>query len=346
MERRNYIKVIGASALLSQINLSRTLTKPSSERTLIKPKKLNPGDKVAVIAPASAVSSPDDMFKANEILKYFNLEAVFAKNLLKGSGYKTRTIEERIEDLHWAFEDSEIKAVFCIRGGYGSASLLNHIDYELIKNNPKVFCGYSDITAMHLAINKMSDLITYHGPVLLSSFDELTINSFKNIFFDNQIVSYKNPITKEIRNSFQTYTINEGSSEGELIGGNLSLLVSLFGTPYQPDFKNKILFIEDTGEEPYRVHRMLVQLELAGVLKTISGLIIGQCTDCNKNSGSTWDMSEMEAYFDILSKYKFPCFYGLLIGHTSKQFTLPIGINVKIDTTDNSLTLLDKPLVD
>ena len=344
MKRRNYIKLLGASALLSQINLKSNTSTETSGRTLIKPNKLSDGNKVAIIAPASAVSSPDDIFKANEIVKYLKLEPIFAKNLLSGSGYKTRTIQERIEDLHWAFEDEEIKAVFCIRGGYGSSSLLEHIDYELIADNPKIFCGYSDITAIHLAINKFSNLVTFHGPVMLSSFDGITLQSFKDIFFENKTPTYQNPINKEIRNSYQTYSIKEGENEGELIGGNLSLLSSLMGTPFQPDVKNKILFIEDTGEEPYRIHRMLVQLEQSGMLKSISGLVIGQCTDCNKNSGSTWDMSEMEAYYDILSKYNYPIFYGLLIGHTSNQFTLPLGIKVKINSIENSLTILENSL--
>lgn len=345
MERRNYLKLIGASALLSQINFNESFSQNKKDsQTYIKAKKLNEGDKVAVIAPASAVSSPDDIFKAKEILEYLKLKPIFGKNLLKGSGYKTRSVEERLEDLHWAFKNKEIKAVFCIRGGYGSSSLLDKIDFKIIKDNPKIFCGYSDITALHLAINKKTNLITFHGPVMLSSFDSITLNSFKEVLFENKQMTYSNPNNREIRNNFQTYTINNGVAEGELIGGNLSLLCSLIGTDYQPNLNDKILFIEDVGEEPYRIHRMLVQLEQSGMLKSINGLVIGKCNDCNKNSSSTWDMSEIEVYYDILSTYKFPCFYGLLIGHTSSQYTLPLGIKVRINAFENSLIFLEKAL--
>lgn len=345
MERRNYLKLIGASAILSQIKINESFSQNRNDiKAYLKAKKLSEGDSVAVIAPASAVSSPDDIFKAKEILEYLKLKPIFGKNLLNGSGYKTRSVDERLEDLHWAFKNKEIKAVFCIRGGYGSASLLEKIDYDIIKDNPRIFCGYSDITALHLAINKKAKLITFHGPVMLSSFDSITLNSFKEVLFENKEMTYSNPNNKELRNNFQTYTINKGVAEGELIGGNLSLLCSLIGTEFQPDIKDKILFIEDVGEEPYRIHRMLIQLEQSGMLKSIKGLIIGKCNDCNKSSGSTWDMSEMEVYYDILGTYDFPCIYGLLIGHTGSQFTLPIGINVKLDANENTLSFLEKAL--
>jgi len=347
MERRNYLKLIGSSLILSQIaNIELSSQTENTNRRLNKPKKLNKGDKVAIIAPSSAVSSPDNIYKAREIIEYFGLVPIFGKNLLNGSGYKTRSKSERIEDIHWAFSDKSIKAVFCIRGGYGSASLLDLIDFDLIKKNPKIFCGYSDITALHLGINKYSNLVTFHGPVMLSSFDSLTLESFNKIFFENEMPIYQNPISKNLRNNFQTYTINPGEAEGEIIGGNLSILCSLMGTPFEPDLKNKILFIEDVGEEPYRIHRMLVQLHLSGLLKNIAGLIIGKCSDCNKNSGLTWDMSELEVIYDIVTNYKFPCFYGLLIGHTSNQFTIPLGINVRINSNSAVLELLEKSLVD
>jgi muramoyltetrapeptide carboxypeptidase len=342
MERRNYLKLLALSGIATTLNI-RSL-QSQQYRKKIKPKPLKSGDKVAVIAPSTAVSSPDDIQKANEILEYLELVPVFAKNLLKGSGYKTRTIDERIEDLHWAFENKDLKAVFCIRGGYGSASLLDKIDYNIIKNNPKIFCGYSDITALHLAINKLTGLITFHGPVLLSQFDKLTLDSFKSTLFEGEFLFYKNPDNIQLRNPNKTFSIIEGEAEGELIGGNLSIIASLMGTPYEIETDNKILFIEDVGEEPYRLHRMLTQLKSGKKLDNISGFVIGKCNDCKTKSTTTWDMSELEVYKDILGDYDYPIFYGLLIGHTNSQFTLPIGINFTINSGDNSLLIKENYL--
>lgn len=348
MERRNYLKLLGIGASLSSFNLMSLASQEKNNKIdriiKIKAKKLNIGDKIAIIAPGSAVSSPDDIQKAKDVAEYFGLEAVFGKNVISGSGYKTRTVNERVEDLHWAFSDNSIKGVFCIRGGYGSASLLESIDFDLIRENPKVFCGYSDITALHLAIHKMTGLVTFHGPVMLSTFDDITIKSFRDIFFENNLLEYKNPESNKLRSNNPIQIIKDGKVSGELIGGNLSLICSLMGTKYEIETKYKILFIEDVGEEPYKLHRMLTQLNVSKKFDEIKGLIIGKCNDCESKSNNTWDMSEMEVYYDILKTYNFPIIVGLLIGHTSSQFILPYGIEITINTKDKSLLFKEKTL--
>lgn len=342
MERRNYLKLLALGGISTSLNFSSLAAQQNLKK--IRPKRLIAGDKVGIIAPSSAVSSPDDISKAKEIIEYLDLIPVFAKNVINGTGYKTRTVNERVDDLHWAFKSKDVKAVFCIRGGYGSATLLDSIDFDLIKNNPKIFCGYSDITALHLAINKITGLITFHGPVMLSQFDNLTLDSFRNILFEGEKLLYKNPEKTQIRNPFKTFTLSEGEATGELIGGNLSLISSLMGTPYEIETKDKILFIEDVGEEPYKLHRMLTQLKSGKKIDNLKGLVIGKCNDCKTKSNNTWDMSEIEVYQDILAGYKFPIFYGLLIGHTSSQFTLPLGIDYTIKSEDGSLLISEEYL--
>ncbi len=343
MERRNYLKLLGIGAGLSSFNLMSLASKENNPK--IKAKKLNKGDRVAIIAPGTAVSSPDDIKKVRDVADYFGLEAVFGKNVESGSGYKTRSVKERVDDIHWAFSDNSINAVFCIRGGYGSASLLDSIDFEIIKNNPKIFCGYSDITALHLAIYKLTGLVTFHGPVMLSAFDDITINSFEKVFFENELIEYKNPESNKLRNYNPIHIIKAGKANGELVGGNLTLICSLMGTKYEIETKNKILFIEDVGEEPYKLHRMLTQLIVSKKIDSIKGLIIGKCNDCNSKSNNTWDMSEMEVYYDLLRTYNIPIMYGHLIGHTNSQFILPLGIEITINTDDKSLIFSEKALV-
>lgn len=342
MNRRNILKFLAISSIFSASTTKISLGAEKSRKKL-KGKPLVEGDLVSIVAPGSAVSSPDDLTYAKEILQKLDLKYEFAPNLKKGSGYKTRTISERVEDIHFAFE-SNSKAVFCIRGGYGSASLLPYINYEKIKSNPKIFAGYSDITALHLGIYKETGLVTFHSPVLLSNFNEITFKSFKKIIFgDTDDYTIKNPINSTIREAFPVHIINEGQAKGELTGGNLSLITSLMGTKYEIETDNKILFIEDIGEEPYKIHRMLTQLRIASKLENLRGVVIGKCIDCSRKSTGTWDQSEIEVYYDILDKYRYPIIYGLLLGHTDIQFTLPLYLNYKISTENKSISLIENP---
>ena len=212
MKRRSFLSsVVAVSALpLFKPVLVRAFNKDE----YIYPKALKRGDTVGIIAPGTAVTDPDQMDKALEALTYFGLKTKFGKNVLKGEGYKTRTVDERLDDFHSMFRDKDIAGVFCLRGGYGSAQLLDKIDYGMIKNNPKVFIGYSDITAMHLAINKLSKLITFHGPVLLSGFSNYTADYFsKALFIKNPIGKIENPVSKSgIRLVHPTRIIKPGKA--------------------------------------------------------------------------------------------------------------------------------------
>jgi len=334
MNRRNFIAASAAIAALPYVKNSGN-AKESPKNLFIKPKMLNPGDTIGIIAPGSAVSDPDDLAKAREALDYFGLKMKIAKNAVKGSGYRTRTIEERLEDLHSMFLDNEVKGVFCIRGGYGSIQLLDKIDYKLIRNNPKIFLGYSDITAMHLAINKLSGLVTFHGPLLLSAFSGFTVNNFKRALFSPEpLMELKNPDSKSsIRTIHPLRTINPGKASGRLTGGNLSMIASLMGTPYEIETKGKILLLEDVGEEPYRIDRMLYQLKHAKKLQEAAGIIFGECSECNLEgkASKTWDDSLGEVLNKVFADIKVPVFFGLTFGHTADQLTLPFSVESEMD---------------
>lgn len=344
MERRNFLTAVSAFSIASAFQLKSEQVQSSNDR--IFPQVLKPGDTIGVVAPGTSVSDPDDLQRAREALDYFGLKVKFGKNIAKGSGYKSRSIKERVDDIHDMFTDKTVKGVFCIRGGYGSAQLLDSLDFGLIKENPKVFVGYSDITALHLAINKLSGLVTFHGPVLLSGFSSYSENYFRKALFSTSPVGeIANPNSKNnFRAVHPVRTVNPGKASGKIIGGNLSLISSLMGTRYEIDTKDKILFIEDVGEEPYRIDRMLTQLKLAKKLLNAKGVVFGECKDCNYDglqSSRAWDFSLGEIIDSIFSDIKIPVFTGLTIGHTSDQATMPLGLEAEIDADKCIINILE-----
>lgn len=338
-QRRDFL------ATLALIPFMRTYANSIESDIRILPKVLKAGDKVGIIAPATAVSDPDDIAKAQEIINALGMESVIAKSVYSGQGYKTRSIDERVNDFHNMVLDKSISAIFSIRGGYGSADLLDRLDYNLIKNNPKIFAGYSDITAMLIAINQRSGLITFHSPMMLGRFNEFTFNYFRKALLDkNPIGMLANPdITVGPRKMFPIRTIVSGVTDGIITGGNLSIICSLMGTPFEIDTKNKILLLEDVGEEPYRIDRMLNQLRLSGKLSSARGIIFGVCTNCDKKS-DIWDLSLGEVLDKYFKPLEIPSFSGFLFGHTDFQLTIPIGANAIMNADKGTLEIIESVL--
>lgn len=349
MNRRDLIKgIVAATAAIKIADLSNNLYSKDllPQKKTIKPNALKIGDKVGIIAPGTNVMDPDEINKAVEVIKWLGLEPVFAESLLEQIGYKTRKAELRANDFNKMFADKNIKAVFCIRGGYGSQQILKFIDFDIVKNNPKIFLGYSDITALHLAINRYAGLITFHGPVLLSAYTNFTANTLKSMLFgESQYpLSLTNPDgLSGIRKVFPMRTIKEGKATGKLIGGNLSIVASLMGTKFEIETTNKILFLEDVGEAPFRIDRMLGQLSLAGKFDKAAGIVFGKCEDCQGDE-STWDSSLGEVLDYYFKPLDIPVFYGLLFGHSSNQLTLPINVSAELDSINQTLTILESPV--
>ena len=349
MERRQFVKSISTFGVFALVqNDYNTALQRLSDSPLIKPKCLKPGDKVAVVAPATNVSDPDDIRKAKEICNHYKLQAVFSNSLFDGSGYRTKARKERANELNSFFEDKSINGILCIRGGYGSPEILDLLDYELIRNNPKVFAGYSDITAIHLAIQKFSRLVTFHSPVLLSSFSDFTASSFEKSIFNNSTIGVlQNPAQKiGIRQQFPVRTIKSGIAKGKLTGGYLSIISSLMGTPFEIDTKDKILFLEDVAEEPFRIDRMLNQLRLAGKFNQVKGIVFGFCSDCTmKSSPPTWDLQLGDVLDKYFSSLSIPSFYGLMFGHTNEQLTLPYSIEAILDADAGTLLISESATI-
>jgi muramoyltetrapeptide carboxypeptidase len=268
----------------------------------------------------------------------------------KRSGYLGGSIDERLEDLHAMFADPQVRGVFAVRGGYGAGQLLDRIDYGLIRRNPKVFVGYSDITALHLAIQKQTGLVTFHGPVTLSRFTGYTQEHYRRVLFETKPPgAVTNPPESDaLRPSHLLRAIRPGRARGRLIGGNLSLIAATMGTPYEMDTRGRILFLEDVGEQPYSVDRMLTQLRLAGKLQAAAGVIWGECSDCRPREyqpafDSTFSTAEVVE--QILGALRVPVLSGLTIGHTDDQLTLPVGVMATLDADKGELILEESGVV-
>lgn len=302
-------------------------------KPLMKPSALMPGDTIGVIAPASP-ADPEEQQKALQLFSEFGYKVKLGNSIWERYGYLAGSDWIRAADVNQMFSDPEVDAIFCMRGGYGTPRILDLIDYRMIRRNPKIFVGYSDITALHLAIQCKVGLVTFHGPMIIELAkhpDAVSWSTlFRNITNPYPIGRYEEPMEK--------YTIVEGCAKGRLIGGNLSLLAATLGTPYEVDTEGKILFMEEIGEEPYRIDRMLTQLKLACKLERAAGIIFTECTDC-KPENDKKSLTIRQILDDILKPLGIPSYYGLKVGHTQPNFTLPMGVYAKINATKGWIEL-------
>jgi muramoyltetrapeptide carboxypeptidase len=348
LDRRAFLAGCGGFAAAPAFSAMGTAA--TTELPLIKPPALRPGDTVGLITPATYVSDPDTLALAARTVEFFGLKPKLGKNAGKRLGYLGGTDQERLDDLHAMFRDPEVKAVWPIRGGYGSMHLLDRIDYGLLRKNPKIFVGYSDITALHLAIQRYSGLMTFHGPVPISSFTPFTQSWFRKALFETApLGSVTNPDeSNPLRPAHTLRAIRPGKARGRLAGGNLSLISATLGTPYEIDTRGRILFLEDVDEQPYAIDRMLTQLRLAGKLRDAAGIVFGECHDCRPREfkpafESTLSLGEV--LDGILGSLDIPVLSGLAFGHTDDQLTLPLGATAALDAASATLTIEEAGVV-
>ena len=295
---------------------------------IIKGPPLQPNQTVGIIAPASPVSQ-SEISQGLKLLESFPLKIRLGRHLFDHLNYLAGTDHDRMSDLHKMFSDPDIKAIFCARGGYGSARLLNEIDFDLIRKNPKIIVGFSDLTALLIAIYKQSGLITIHGPTLSGL--------PKNKNWPNVSRLITTPHRPQIFFK-QGGIINKGKARGILLGGNLSTICSLLDTPFLPSFEGVILFLEEKGESPYRLDRMLTHLLLSDRLNRLSALVIGQIEDCG----------EKELIYSLLKErfrgLKIPVVTGLPVGHGVENISLPLGLPALLDT-EKMLLKIEEPAI-
>lgn len=344
MDKRHFIKLCAmTAALLPLAHTYSAVASPLSTTKRLLPLALNKGDTVALVCPSKAMDDKLEVQIAQEVLQALGFKVKQGKHLGARRGHLAGTDLERASDLNEAFADKDIKAIICISGGSGAARLLPLLDYPLIRKNPKVLLGFSDITALHNAIHAQTGLVTFHGPNASASWNPFNVDQFQRVFFKRELMHYQNVRGADdelVQRLNRTITISSGKIQGELIGGNLTVLTALAGTPYLPDFTGKILFLEDVEEAPYRIDRMLSTLKLIGALDKIAGFIFGACVDCRPIGGYGW-LTMDEIFNDHIKPLNIPAYRGAMIGHIKQQFIVPIGGRVEMDADAGSFRLLE-----
>jgi muramoyltetrapeptide carboxypeptidase len=310
----------------------------------LKAPKLKKRDLIGIVAPASPVPDPSRIDRGVSYLEHLGYNVVVGANVLKKHGYLAGTDEERADDLHAMFRDERVRMILCARGGYGTPRLLQLLDYKLIKRNPKILVGFSDITALQLAFWAKCGLVTFHAPMLATDMaepmDPFTEEMFWLLVTSSQKVGYV-----AFPEPMETKILRPGSFEGHLLGGNLSLLVSLLGTPYQPALDNAALFVEEVGEEPYRIDRMLMHLQNASALAKCRGVMVGHCADCIPRDPSRPSLSLDDVLKEFALAIKKPVISNIPFGHVKQKLTLPVGVKVRVNVERRSLELLEAAVV-
>jgi muramoyltetrapeptide carboxypeptidase len=312
----------GLAALMAAPALPATLA-PAKAGERVKPPRIRPGDTIGLIEPASASDEAFDIALVEEAVVAMGLKPRRGKHVLSRHGYLGGQDKDRAADVSAMFADKDVRAILCVRGGWGSARLLPFVDWDIVRANPKLLIGYSDITALHMAIAAKGGAYTLHGPNGSSAWGKASLDSFKSIAFDGAMPLYKNPAAGEdrlIQRRWRTQKLTGGKAQGRLLGGNLTVLTALAGTQYMPDFDGAILFLEDIDEAEYRIDRMLTQLGQAGVLSKLAGVVFGQCTNCR------WQRARRRVHAE-----HFAATASRLIGRTSlsRRMVWPYGGSIQ-----------------
>jgi len=346
MNRKNFVKILGSAALVPSLGLTGKI-RSDDDTVKIKPKRLKKGDKIGIIAPGGFIKE-DELKEAVDNLKILGFNPEPSAAILERFGYLAGKDNQRADDLNEMFRRKDIDGIICARGGYGCSRILPLIDYEAIKNNPKVIVGYSDVTALLYSIYAKTGLVCFHGPVGISTFNEFSIRNFEDTLMKSYSeLRMSNPAPGTETNS-ELITIKSGVCTGELIGGNLSIVVSLIGTSYDMDYEGKIVFLEEINEEPYRIDRMLTQMIQSGKFNKAAGIALGQFRKCEpreKDPEFSHSFSLFEVLEDRLANLGIPVIYGLSFGHITDKLTLPFGIRAGLNTLDKTLTLIESAVL-
>lgn len=342
--RRKFLNtsLIGSYGLLN-MNFSGFVDNPKT----IKPAALKKGDTIGLVCPAYSAFIKEEVTIAVEGLQAMGFKVLLGKHIFDRYGNLAGKDEERAADINEMFANRSVNAIMAMHGGWGSARILSLLNYEIIKNNPKIFIGYSDITSLLLGIYSQTGLVTFHGPVGSSTWNAFTVDYFKNTLIDGNATKMSNPVRKNdtlVQMEDRIYTIQGGKASGKLIGGNLTVLSHILGSMYVPDFKDAILFLEDVQEDTYRIDRMMTQLKITGILNQLAGIVFGKCTDCppSKNYGS---LTLEDIFEDHIKPLKIPAFSGAMIGHIKDKFTVPIGIEATVDADEGTIKLKESAVI-
>ena len=348
LDRRQVLgwSALGAAAAVAGATVAKSEQQSRTTPSLIKPRHLREGDTVGLVLPASMAFEASRIDLARRQLEAIGFRVRVGRHAYDKHGYFAGLDEDRAADLMAMFLDDEVAGIVCYRGGWGSPRILPHLDYEAIQEHPKVLVGFSDVTALINAIHQRTGLVTFHGPGAASNFEPFTLDSFRRaVMSAKPIGTLVNPDKSPdelVNRSYSTLTLFPGRAMGRLVGGNLCLLAAMMGTPYAVDTTDAILFLEEIGEDLYRVDRMLTQLAQSGKLAAAAGVVFGFCTDCDADGPS---LSLEEILRDHLGGLGVPVLSGFAVGHIRKKHTLPLGVAAILDAEAGTLTIEEEAVV-
>ncbi|MBO6621082.1 MAG: LD-carboxypeptidase [Balneola sp.] len=327
ISRKQFLKNTGLASLgLAGLSKSSSNNEKTISNELILPKAISWNSTIGLVAPASPIYDSSQFDEMISTLNELGFNLKLGQHVQDQYGYLAGTDEDRAQDLMSMFTDPEVDAILCVRGGWGCNRIIDLLDYEIIKANPKPLIGFSDITSLHNALLSKTGLVSFHGPVGKSEWNSFTKNSFEEV-----LINKKRGVYELDELQIDAFTITKGTAEGPLLGGNLSVLVAMLGSDYLPSFDNAILFLEDVGEDVYRLDRMLTQLKLNGILDQISGFIFGKCTNCDAGSNS---LTIPQLFDDLIKPLNIPAYYGAMISHEKLNVTIPVGIRARMNAEE------------
>ena len=345
MRRRALLGATGVAALgwAGPSGTRAAVATAGAPLAAVRPRRLKPGDRVGLVAPASANFLSVDIEIAQDVARAFSLEPRLGAHVRDRHGYLAGRDEDRAADVNGFFTDPSVSAVFAIRGGWGCARILPYLDWDGLRCNPKVLTGYSDVTGLHCGLQALTGLVTFHAPLVLSDWPAFSVEHFRRVVFEAEALTMLNPPGEEerlVQRENRIRTITSGRARGRMLGGNLTVLTALLGSRYVPSFDGAILFLEDVNEEIYRVDRMLAQLGLAGVLGRLRGLVFGSCSRCEPGEGYG-SLTLEEVIDEHVQPLGIPAYAGAMIGHQERQFTVPMGTEVELDADAGTITMLE-----
>ena len=313
-------------------------------KPLVRPPRLTRGSRVALVAPAGPLLERDDLTRAEALCRALDYEPVVGSNAGNRYGYLAGTDDQRLTDLNAALNDAAIHGVWCLRGGYGATRIIDRVDFEALARRPKPLIGYSDITALLNAAVRLANVVSFHGPVARASMPAFSRWHFERVLACAEPAGRLGRIPDRpdvlVPQENRIVTLRSGIAEGPLAGGNLSLLQCLIGTPWAPDLRGAILFVEDVGEDLYRVDRMLAHLRAVGALAVLAGVLVGRFTELKRQTGDG-----ALGFDEVLSSYLLPLgvpvAYGFPIGHIQDQWTLPLGVRARLDAGTGEVEILE-----
>lgn len=315
---------------------------------ILKPHKLEKGQTIGVIAPSSPPRQSEEIARWLERIQELGFKVKQGKHLYDRHGYLAGFDEDRAADVNAMFGDDAVDGIICLRSGYGSARVLPYLDYDIIRNNPKVIIGFSDLTALINVIHSKTGLVTFHGPeaedqlmlkpYALAEFTKVVIEGQSNVTLGDQPADSVASATSDPLKQLVNYV--PGKARGQLMGGNLNTLVGLLGTPYEPDFQGKLLILETYGQDTYALGTYIHHLWLAGKVQQLAGVVFGQFEGCEDTG-----FPVHEVLAERFIERKIPALYGLMIGHIEEQTTIPIGCEAELDVEAGTLRLMEAAVI-